>query len=95
VVPLATAEEWLNQLMEWDWRKNPGIGFAAMLIARASGDRERDVGGDLREKVAARLRSGRAPDAWTELVCRPQALSAAEERRVFGEALPTGLTLID
>ena len=94
-VPRETAERWLTELMSLDWKKDPAIGFAATLIARKSGDRERDIDPELVDRVMAKLRSARAPDSWLTLVSRvQQTLDAAEERRVFGEALPPGLTLV-
>lgn len=93
-VPRDTAEHWLSALLKQDWKKNPAIGFAATLIARRSGDRERDIAQDLADQIIAKLRSARAPVSWLNLVSQVQSLDAAEERRVFGEALPPGLTLL-
>ncbi len=94
VVPRDVAESWLSSLFPLDWRKSPAIGFAATLIARKSGDRERDVGAEIEQGVITRLRSSKAPDSWIRLVSEVQSLDAAEERRVFGEGLPPGLTLM-
>ncbi len=93
-VPRDTAEQWLADLLRLDWKKTPAIGFAATLMARKSGDRERDIEAGLANQVIAKLRSVRAPESWLDLVSQVQSLDAAEERRVFGEALPPGLTLV-
>lgn len=93
-VPRDTAQQWLHELMTLDWKKTLPIGFAATLIARKSGDRERDIEPELADQVIAKLRSARAPESWLDLVGHVQPLDAAEERRVFGEALPPGLTLL-
>jgi hypothetical protein len=95
IVPSATAEQWLSQLMRFDWKKTPAIGFAATLIARMSGDRERDIQPELREQLTTQMRAARVPEAWVQLVTQVQELTAAEEKRIFGEALPSGLALIN
>jgi hypothetical protein len=41
------------------------------------------------------MRAARVPEAWVQLVTRVQELTAAEEKRIFGEALPSGLALIN
>jgi molecular chaperone DnaK (HSP70) len=94
VVPRATAEEWLEKALVRDFRKEPHPGFAAALLARMSGDRERDVDPVLRQRVIERLRVGRAPESWIAMVSEVQELSEADEKRIFGEALPPGLKLI-
>jgi hypothetical protein len=95
VIPAATAEAWLEVLAGMDWRKHAAIAFSAVLIGRMSGDRERDIGRELRDRVMARLKAARAPEAWVRLVDSVQELTAAEEKRIFGEALPPGLALIE
>jgi molecular chaperone DnaK (HSP70) len=94
VVPRVTAEEWLDQILSRDFKKEPHAGFAAALIARLSGDRERDVDPALRQRVIERLRAGKAPDSWVGMVSEVKELSEADEKRIFGEALPPGLKLI-
>ncbi|RYU60538.1 molecular chaperone DnaK [Methylolobus aquaticus] len=95
VIPVATAESWLEVLVGMDWRKQPALAFSAVLVGRMSGDRERDIGPELRDRVTARLKAVRAPDTWVRLVDSVQDLTAAEEKRIFGEALPPGLALIE
>lgn len=95
VVPRETAERWLTNLLPLDWRKNPPIGFAATLIARKSGDRQRDVAPDIEQAVVSRLRASKAPDSWVRLVSEFHPLDTAEERRLFGEGLPPGLMLVN
>lgn len=94
VVPRETADRWLTELLRLDWKRDPSVGFAATLIARKSGDRNRDIQPSLADAVMLKLRAARAPDAWLNLVGQVQSLNATEERRMFGEALPPGLTLV-
>ncbi len=94
VVSRVTAGEWLAQILSRDFKKEPHAGFAAALIARLSGDRERDIDPALRQRVIERLRVGKAPDSWIGMVSEVKELSEADEKRIFGEALPPGLKLI-
>jgi molecular chaperone DnaK (HSP70) len=94
VVPASIAEQWLEQLLRVDWAMVAPAPFAAALIARMSGDRERDIGVQLRRRVAGRLRSGNASPSWIRMVEEVTELDEADEKRVFGESLPPGLRLI-
>ena len=47
-----------------------------------------------RNAVIEALRASRAPESWLAMVAEVQALSEADEQRLFGEALPPGLQLI-
>jgi hypothetical protein len=93
-VPKALAEAWLESVLRRDFRKEPPAAFAAALLARMSGDRERDIDAGLRLRVIDALRAGRAPESWVAMVADCQSLSEADEQRLFGEALPPGLRLI-
>lgn len=94
VVPRATIEAWLERVLQRDFRREPPAAFAATLLARRSGDRERDIDAALRARVIEALRAGRAPESWVSLVAEVQALSEADEQRMVGESLPSGLRLI-
>jgi hypothetical protein len=94
-VPRLTAESWVEALLARDWKKTPALGFAAALIARLSGDRERDLDASLRQRVLEQLKISKAPEGWTRLVAEVAELEAAERKRVFGESLPPGLKLLD
>ncbi|OQK18762.1 molecular chaperone DnaK [Methyloprofundus sedimenti] len=94
VVPNDTASKWLKQILEVDWKKIPQAGFAATLIARMSGDRTRDIDDELRAKVIEQLKASKAPVSWIEMLESVKQLDASEEKQIFGESLPPGLTLI-
>ncbi|MEJ8824975.1 Hsp70 family protein [Variovorax humicola] len=94
VVPVATAITWLDALLALDWKRVDGAAAAAANLARLSGDRARDLPIEVRDRVIARLKTHRAPPAWTDRVHEVVALDEAGERGVFGEALPPGLKLI-
>jgi hypothetical protein len=95
VVGQDTAGRWLQVLLALDWRKVEPAAFAAVSLARVSGDRERDLPDELREAVAARLLALKAPPAWARMVREPVELDAADTGRVFGESIPAGLRLVN
>ena len=95
VVPVETADAWLEALLALDWRHVDGAAAAAANLARLAGDRARDLPPQRREQVATRLEALHAPPAWAQRLREAVALDAAGERSVFGESLPLGLKLID
>jgi hypothetical protein len=78
-----------------DWKKNQQIAFAAVMLARMSGDRSRDLEPDDRQRVIAKLQDAKAPALWIELVAEARELNDAETQLIFGEKLPAGLKLLD
>ncbi len=94
VVARSVAEEWLKQLLTLDWKKIEPASFAATLLARVSGDRERDLDQTLRNEVQRRLENVKAPASWLRMVQEVVELDESDERRMFGEALPAGLKLL-
>ncbi|MBX3270470.1 MAG: hsp70 family protein [Sandaracinaceae bacterium] len=95
VVPRDVAAGWLEQVLAADWRESENAAFAATVLARMSGDRERDLDDALRAQVAARLEAISAPASWVAMVREVTQLEEADERRLFGESLPPGLVLLD
>ena len=94
VVPPDVALQWIEQLLKVDWKKHETAAFAAALIARVSGDRERDLNAEIRQRVIDALSARKAPGTWLNMVSHAVELSDADERRAFGESLPPGLKLI-
>ncbi|UYI48460.1 hsp70 family protein [Vibrio natriegens] len=94
VIPREQAEQWLPKLLEQNWQKEPMIAFAAVMICRKTGDRLFDISDDYREQVLAKLKQSKVPESWVSLVEEVKELSDSESKRVFGDALPSGLTLV-
>ncbi|USD66451.1 Hsp70 family protein [Vibrio sp. SCSIO 43136] len=94
VIPREQVEQWLPKLLEQDWNQEPMIAFATVLICRKTGDRAVDVNDDFRQQIIDKLKSSKTPDAWLELVSEVKELSESESKRVFGDALPSGLSLV-
>ncbi|MCG9699762.1 hsp70 family protein [Vibrio natriegens] len=94
VIPREQAEQWLPKLLDQNWQKEPMIAFAAVMICRKTGDRLFDISDDYREQVLAKLKQSKVPESWVSLVEEVKELSDSESKRVFGDALPSGLTLV-
>ncbi|ENN6468007.1 hsp70 family protein [Vibrio vulnificus] len=94
VIPREQAEQWLPKLLDQNWPKEPMIAFAAVMICRKTGDRLFDISEDFRQQVLTKLKQSRVPDAWISLVEEVKELSESESKRVFGDALPSGLRLV-
>lgn len=94
VVPREIVTEWLEKLFEVDWKVVQPAPFAAAMLARMSGDRERDLEPEIRARVAERLQAVKAAASWIRMVEEVIQLDEADEKRVFGESLPAGLRLV-
>jgi hypothetical protein len=95
VVPSQTIAQWLTPVLEQDWKQNHSAAFCAVMLSRKCGDRSRDIDDEHRLAVIEKLAASKAPASWTAMVSETTLLDAAATRRVFGEALPPGLTVID
>src|SRR5690606_32947390 len=93
VVDVEVAESWLQLLLEHGLGKLDGAPFAAVQLARLTGDRTRDISPELRERLLQALATVRAPEQWRRLVSEVVALEASDEARALGDTLPAGLRL--
>jgi molecular chaperone DnaK (HSP70) len=87
------AAEWLELLLARDLRAVDGAAFAAVQLARLTGDRTRDLDADLRDRTLAALRKANAPERWQRLVSEVVVLEADDQARALGDTLPLGLRL--
>lgn len=95
VIAREQAEQWLPKLLEQNWQKEPMIAFASVMMCRKTGDRLFDISDDFRQQVVDKLKQSKVPESWLSLVEEVKELSASESKRVFGDALPSGLTLVN
>jgi molecular chaperone DnaK (HSP70) len=93
VVPQKRAAAAAERLLAHDWPRPEAYAFALAQLARASGDRERDLEPALRERVARRLEAMPEGGRLARVVREPTALEAREEARLLDESLPAGLRL--
>ncbi len=94
VIPPEIAADWLQQVLDLDWKTVRPAAFAATMLSRMSGDRARDLPAAQRAEVAQRLRLAKAPEVWVAMVEAITELDRAAEQQVFGESLPAGLRLV-
>jgi molecular chaperone DnaK (HSP70) len=91
IVPPQKAGEWLALLLEAQARRVETALFAAVQLARPSGDRSRDLDAQLREQTLAALQAANGPPSWRRLATEVVAMEAADEARALGDTLPVGL----
>lgn len=87
------AAQWLEFLLSRDLRTIDGGAFAAVQLARLTGDRTRDLDATLRERTVTALRTAKSPDRWLRLVTEVVQLDTEDEARALGDTLPLGLKL--
>jgi molecular chaperone DnaK (HSP70) len=85
------AAEWLNLLLDAHEKNIEGALFAAVQIARLSGDRSRDIDDGLRDRTLDVLRTSGAPESWRRLLTEVVTMDTADRARAFGDTLPAGL----
>jgi hypothetical protein len=91
VVPPRQAAEWLGLLLATRARDVEGALFAAVQLARLSGDRARDLEEAPRAEALATLHAAGAPASWQRLLTEVVAMETADEARALGDTLPVGL----
>jgi hypothetical protein len=73
------------------WNGLDGAAFAAVQLARLTGDRTRDLEADLRARTVAALKAAKSPERWLQVLTQVVALEAEDEARALGDTLPIGL----
>ncbi|WP_313083156.1 Hsp70 family protein [Pulveribacter sp.] len=94
VMPPEAAQEFLAAALAQDWRKNEHAMFAAVQIARRTGERTLDLADGVRAQVLAKLQDSAAPERWVSQVREVVQLDAEDRQRSLGDSLPPGLALI-
>ncbi|HVX14349.1 MAG TPA: Hsp70 family protein [Pirellulales bacterium] len=90
VVPPDAAEQWIQRLLEIEV---DAAAFSIVQLARRTGDRYRDVGEAVRDRVLGWLDRNSAPEHYRQLVAQGGELEEEEAGLMFGESLPRGLRL--
>jgi molecular chaperone DnaK (HSP70) len=93
VVTRKTAAQWVEGLLTAEWRTPEATVFTLMQLARCVGDRERDLDGALRQRVADRVAPLPAGARAARLLTEVVPLEAQERARILDESLPIGLQL--
>lgn len=95
IVPPKTVERWIDHLLREKWDEMPTAPRAAMLMARLSGDRARDVSESTRAEVAKALEKHGADAEWVRAVREVVPVDDQERAEFFGADLPLGLKLVE
>jgi len=93
LVSRTAAADAAAQLVRAEWTRPEAYAFALAQIARRTGDRERDLDADLRERVATRLEATPDGARAARLVREVVALEEREQARLLDESLPAGLRI--
>lgn len=93
-MPVVVVEQWIEKILQLDWNKVTQGPLAVTTLSRRSGDRDRDINDALRTDVIARLKSHRVSQTWVAMLENVVELNAVDEKKIWGDALPPGLTLI-
>ena len=96
VVPPGVVEEWIDTLLWIEISEAPLLherDFSLTQLARMSGDRGRDIDPDVRARVREHLAKTHSPSHWRDSVAEVTSLDRSEQTKLFGDALPVGLTI--
>ena len=94
VIPGQEASSWIRTLFSLHLPPKEAVGQALVQLARLTGDRERDVPEEDRQKVASFIENlQRFTHLQQILMNREPVLTQQEKEWMFGEALPSGLVL--
>lgn len=94
VMPPEAALEFVNATLAQDWRKNEAAMFAAVQMARMTGDRALDLPEPVRAQVLEKMRSCGAPARWVAMVEQVVQMEVEDQQRSLGDSLPPGLVLL-
>ena len=94
LVPTQRASAWIEALLALDWPNAEKAAFPIAQLGRKTGDRGRDIGEELRSRLAERLRGIPGAGRSAKLVEEVIELEAREERVALGDSLPAGLRLV-
>ncbi len=103
VLPTSTIRPWIKALVERKLHAAPenhdsahqsAVHLALMQLSRRTGDRFRDIDDALRQQILKELTSCGARVHLLELIRDGGHLEGEEAVQVFGESLPSGLTIL-
>ena len=93
VLPASNAEELLDHLLRERWDELKSAAYAAMLLARRTDDRARDVSESMRKEVLARMQKLDVRQDFIQCVEETVATGDRDRAEFLGEDLPVGLVL--
>ncbi len=93
VVPADLASRWLMGLVKHDFTEHL-VAFAAMQLARKTGDRYRDIDESTRGQVLKTMERAAVASHYRELVAQITNLETEDESLILGDSLPKGLRIL-
>jgi hypothetical protein len=95
VIPPAAIEDWFGRLAPLDWKKLGLQPLAGVFSAacRLTGARALDIQESVRSRVLDKLRKSGAREEQLRIVRQRCEISSADRDSLFGEELPSGLSL--
>ena len=93
VVPVEVASRWLTKILKRDLT-DPLAAFAAMQLARKTGDRYRDLDDATRTRVVKAMEIASAASHYRDLVFNVTNLESEEQSLILGDSLPKGLRIL-
>jgi hypothetical protein len=96
VIPAQAVEKWFLRLADLDWREGDlsQLNAACSQLFRMTGDRARDVSDEIRHQVLGKMKLSGASEEQIRVVSKIVEIDLAEQVRMFGEDLPSGLRLL-
>jgi DNA-K related protein/Hsp70 protein len=93
VVSADLASRWLTELVKHDFTEHLVV-FAAMQLARKTGDRYRDIDESTRNQVLRSMERAAVASHYRELVSQVANLETEDESLILGDSLPKGLKIL-
>ncbi len=92
-VPREVVEQWIRELLDMEWELPKDTVYALTQLARKTGDRVRDIDEDLANRIVEKLSGYDWAERSSRRITTVLPLEWEEEKEIFGESLPAGLSL--
>ncbi len=93
VITKSMVSEWIEWIMQQNWRNVKPVHAALAQMARKTGDRKRDIEASFQEKIIQWMKAQDAESSQIKFLSERIAVSQSEEKTIFGESLPLGIFL--
>ena len=92
-VPREVVEQWIRELLDMQWEHPKDTVYALTQLARKTGDRVRDIDEDLANRIVEKLSGYDWAERSSRQITNVLPLEWEDEKEIFGESLPTGLSI--
>jgi hypothetical protein len=92
-VPREVVEQWIRELLDMQWEHPKDTVYALTQLARKTGDRVRDIDEDLGNRIVEKLSGYDWAERSSRRITNVLPLEWEDEREIFGESLPAGLSI--